>query len=414
MKIALFANTDWYLYNFRLSTALRLRALGAEVVMVSPPGDFGARFAEHGIRWLTLPMDRSSLNPLREVLLLRALTRLLAAERPDLLHNFTAKCAVYGALAARMAKVPATVNAVAGMGYVFASDSMKARTLRPIVTGLMRQSLGHGNSRVILQNPEDAEMFTSLRLAPRDKVRMIRSSGVDTELFFPVQRAADAPQPLRVLLAARLLWEKGIREFAEAAMLLRQQGRKIEFLLAGTPDAGNPGSVPQAEVERWQQQGILKWLGHVERMPALLRTVEVMALPSYYREGVPKSLIEGASSGLALVTTDLPGCREVVSEHGVDGLHVEPRSAESLAGALARLDDDRELLQRLRGRARARALQHFDHRGVIQETIDVYNEILTAPLPGDATGSLADALAVETSGAPGAATPRLPSDVSGR
>lgn len=413
MKIALFANTDWYLYNFRLSTALRLRSLGAEVVVVSPPGDFGARFAEHGIRWLTLPMNRSSLNPLREALVLQALTRLLVSEKPDLLHNFTAKCAVYGALAARMARVPATVNAVAGMGYVFASDSMKAQALRPIVTGLMRQSLSHGNSRVILQNPEDAEMFAALRLAPRYKVRLIRSSGVDTALFSPTGDEADASQPLRVLLAARLLWEKGIREFAEAAALLRQQGRRIEFLLAGTPDPGNPGSVPQAEVEHWQQQGVLKWLGHVDRMPELLRTVDVMALPSYYREGVPKSLIEGASSGLALVTTDLPGCREVVSEHGVDGLHVEPRSAESLASALARLDDDRQLLRRLGSQARSRALQHFDHRGVIQETIDVYNELLVTPLPEDPTGSLADSMGMRTSFAAAGAVPsRLPSDVS--
>ncbi|TWI01771.1 glycosyltransferase involved in cell wall biosynthesis [Luteimonas cucumeris] len=380
MKIAFFANTDWYLYNFRLSTALRLRALGAEVMMLSPPGDFGARFADHGIAWRTLPMDRSSLDPLRETLLLRALVRLLTTERPDLLHNFTVKCAVYGALAARMAKVPAVVNAVAGMGYVFTSQRMKARALRPVVSDLMRRTLGHGNSRVILQNPDDVGTFTALRLSPPDKIRLIRSSGVDTERFSPAPRDAQARRPLRVLLAARLLWEKGIGEFAEAASLMRQQGRDIEFLLAGMPDPGNPRSVPRADVERWQQQGMLTWLGHVEDMSTLMRQVDVMALPSYYREGVPKSLIEGAASGLALVTTDLPGCREVVSEDGVDGLHVAPRSAESLAAALARLDDDRPLLQRLASRARDRALQHFDHRNVIRETIDVYNELLRMPL----------------------------------
>lgn len=383
MKIAFFANTDWYLYNFRLSTALRLQSLGADIVMVSPPGDFGARFAEHGIGWQTLPMDRSSLDPLRETVVLRELTRLLASERPDLLHNFTVKCAVYGALAARVAKVPAIVNAVAGMGYVFTSDHLKARALRPVVSSLMRRTLGHGNSRIILQNPDDADMFNTLRLAPPDKIRLIRSSGVDTDRFFcPTPRDPATRHPLRVLLAARLLWEKGIGEFAEAAALLRRQGRHIEFLLAGMPDPGNPRSVPRAQVERWQQQGALKWLGHVDDMSALMRQADVMALPSYYREGVPKSLIEGASSGLALVTTDLPGCREVVTEHGIDGLHVEPRSAESLAAALAQLDDDRPLLQRLGRRARERALQHFDQRNVIKETIEVYNEVLRMPLPG--------------------------------
>lgn len=380
MKIALFANTDWYLYNFRLSTALRLQSLGVEVVMASPPGDFGARFAEHGIAWRTLPMDRSSLNPLREAQVLQALVRLLSSERPDLLHNFTVKCAVYGALAARMARIPAVVNAVAGMGYVFTSAGVKARALRPIVSDLMRRTLSSGNSRVVLQNPDDVDMFNALRLAPPEKIRLIRSSGVDTARFCPAARDPGVRRPLRVLLAARLLWEKGVGEFAEAAAMLRQQGRDIEFLLAGTPDPGNPRTVPLAQVESWHRQGALRWMGHVDDMPALMCGADVMVLPSYYREGVPKSLIEGAASGLALVTTNLPGCREVVAEHESDGLHVEPRNARSLADALARLDDDRALLQRLGRRARERALQHFDQRQVIQKTIDVYNELLQSPL----------------------------------
>ena len=379
MRFILFANTDWYLYNFRLSTALQLKAQGAEVIMLSPPGEFGARFAEHGIRWLTLPMDRASLNPLREAWTLQQLVRLLKTERPDLLHNFTVKCAVYGAIAARMAKVPAVVNAVAGMGYVFTSNRLKARVLRPVVSALMRGTLAGEHSRVVLQNTDDAEAFAASRLAPPQYIRLIRSSGVDVQRFQPVSRA-DAVRPLRVLLAARLLQEKGVREYAAAGALLRRQGRDIELLLAGMPDPGNPHSVTREEVESWQQEGVLRWLGHVDDMPALMREVDVMALPSYYREGVPKSLIEGAASGLALVTTNLPGCREVVSQHGTDGLHVAPRDANSLAEALALLDDDRALLRRLGECARQRALLHFDERMVIQKTFEVYGELLPAPL----------------------------------
>lgn len=380
MKFVFFANTDWYLYNFRLSTALRLKSQGAEVVMLSPPGDFGARFAGHGIRWITLPMDRASLNPLREAWTLRQLVRVLKAEQPDLLHNFTVKCAVYGAIAAKAAKVPAVVNAVAGMGYVFASDRLKARVLRPIVSTLMRNTLGGGHSRVILQNADDADAFAASRLAPERSIRVIRSSGVDTGRFRPAPSDAAERRPLRVLLAARLLWEKGLREYVDAAILLKRQGRDIEFLLAGTPDPGNPRSATHQEAERWQKEGVLRWLGHVDDMPALLRQTDAMALPSYYREGVPKSLIEGAASGLALVTTDLPGCREVVAQHEVDGLHVTPRDAHSLAEALARLDDDRALLRRLGERARQQAMQHFDERLVIDKTFEVYDELLAAPL----------------------------------
>jgi glycosyltransferase involved in cell wall biosynthesis len=378
MKFVLFANTDWYLYNFRLSTALELAAQGHEVVMLSPPGDYGSRFASHGLRWIGLAMDRASLNPLREMMTLHELVRTLRQERPALLHSFTMKCAVYGAIASRAAGVPAVVNAVAGMGYVYASDRMKARILRPMVTALMRGTLASSRSLLILQNPDDAETFA--RLVPERSIRVIRSSGVDTARFHPSDSAAQTGRVpsarLRVVLAARLLWEKGVGEFVEAARILRRAGRDIECLLAGMPDPGNPRSVSLATVEQWSSEGLVTWLGHVEDMPGLLRTVDAMALPSYYREGVPKSLIEGAASGLALVTTPLPGCREVVREHGVDGLHVPPRDAAALAERLAALDDDRELLQRLGARARANALAHFDERAVIRRTIEVYEELL--------------------------------------
>ena len=377
MKFVFYANTDWYLYNFRLSTALQLKEEGHEVVMLSPPGEFGDRFAGHGMRWVRLSMDRASLNPVREALMLRQLVGLLKVERPDLLHNFTVKCAVYGAFAARAAKVPAVVNAVAGMGYVFSSDRPKARMLRPFIKLLMRGTLGGGHSRLILQNPDDVEALTASRLVPLQKIRLIRSSGVDTTRFSPAASdGAGSSRPLRVLLAARLLWDKGIREFVHAAELMKQRGRNVEFVLAGTPDSGNPRSVDGREVEQWHARGLVSWLGHVEDMPALLHSVDVMVLPSYYGEGVPRSLIEGAASGLALVTTDLPGCREVVAQHGVDGLHVAPRDANSLAESLALLDDDRDLLRRLGDCARRKALADFDERVVIGKTLEVYDELL--------------------------------------
>jgi glycosyltransferase involved in cell wall biosynthesis len=382
MKFVLFANTDWYLYNFRLSTALALAEQGHEVTMLSPAGDYGPRFAGHGLRWLTLPMDRASLNPWREAMTLRALVRTLRQERPALLHSFTVKCAVYGALAARAAGVPAHVSAIAGMGYVYASDRAKARMLRPVVATLMRGALAGKSSRVILQNPDDAETLVRARLVPAQRIRVIRGSGVDTSRFSPrnlaveIHDALPAVRPLRVVLAARLLWEKGIAEFVEAAGMLKREGRAIECVLAGTPDPGNPRSVPQAQVEAWARQGLVTWLGHVDDMPALLRSADVMALPSYYREGVPRSLLEGAASGLALVTTDLPGCREIVREHGFDGLHVPPRDAAALARCLALLDDDRDLLRRLGAQARTNSLAHFDERMVIRRTIEVYEELL--------------------------------------
>lgn len=384
MKIVLYANTDWYLYNFRRSLALALRDEGHEVLLLSPSGPHGEKLREFGLRWQPVPMDRRSLNPLREALLLSHLWRVFRREKPDLVHGFTIKCAVYGSLAARVARVPARVNAVAGMGYVFISDETKARILRPIVRALLKLALGGRGARLILQNPDDVALFERARLVNSSRVRLIPGSGVDCLRFASRQPEENARQsdadvpgaaPLRVLLPARLLWDKGVAEYVEAARTLRAEGRLIHFLLAGDPDPGNPAAVPEDTVRRWVEEGIVEWLGHVDDMPSLFGGVDVVVLPSY-REGLPKGLIEAAACSLPLVTTDVPGCREVVSD-GVDGLLVPARDSEKLAGAIARLQDSPELSERLGAAAREKALTRFDERIINSKTLDVYRELVS-------------------------------------
>lgn len=378
VKIVLFANTDWYLYNFRRSLALALREAGHELLLISPPGSYGEKLRGLGLRWQPLPMDRRSLNPMREASLLLHLWRLFRRERPALVHGFTIKCVVYGSLAARLACVPARVNAVAGMGYVFTSDQPQARWLRPLVRVLMHAALDGRNARLILQNPDDVALFTRAGFADPSRIRLIRGSGVDCARF--VARAHHmpatdaAPAPLRVLLAARMLWDKGIAEFVAAARMLRGEGRAICFLLAGDPDPGNPAAVPEADIRAWQREGVIEWLGHVGNMPALYAQIDMVVLPSY-REGLPKGLIEAAACALPLVTTDVPGCREVVTD-GVDGLLIPPRNAEALARAIARLQDDPALAVRLGAAAREKALARFDERIVVADTLAVYRELL--------------------------------------
>ena len=319
-KVVLFANTDWYLYNFRLSLAQRLRQDGYEVVLLSPPGDSGPKLQALGFRWEAMPMNRRSLNPLREVFVLAWLVRFLQREKPDLVHGFTIKSAVYGSVASKLAGVPARINAVAGMGYVFTSRDLKARLLKPVVRQLMRTALNGQGSALVLQNPDDVALFKQARIVDDRAIRLIKGSGVDCSRF--VARTEDATQekaPLRVVLAARLLWDKGIAEYVEAARALRKEGRTVKFLLAGSPDEGNPASVAKDAVEGWVKEGLLTWLGHVTDMPKLMSEVDVVVLPSY-REGLPKTLIEAAACALPLITTDAPGCREVVSRSGEDGL----------------------------------------------------------------------------------------------
>lgn len=373
MKIALFANTEWYLYNFRRSLALALREAGHEVLLVSPPGPYGEKLRALGFSWVAAPMERRSLNPLRELALVNWLKRLFFEERVDLVHGFTIKCAVYGSLAARLTGIP-RVNAVAGMGYVFSSSDLKARLLRPVVRTLMRLALDGKAARLILQNPDDVSLFKKARLADPAAIRLIPGSGVDCRRFVPTPERRRGER-FRVLLAARLLWDKGVGEYVEAASRLRAQGRTIDFLLAGDPDPGNPAAVPEAQVRGWVAEGLVHWLGHVDDMPGLFATVDAVILPSF-REGLPKGLIEAGACALPLVTTDVPGCREVVSD-GVDGLLVPVHDATSLAAAIARLQDDPMLGERLGQAARIKALAEFDESIVVAKTLAVYGELLS-------------------------------------
>lgn len=371
--VVLFANTEWYLFNFRRSLAVGLREAGFNVLLVSPPGPYGEKLRALGFRWLPAPMERRSLNPLRELRLLVWLTRMMRHEKAALVHGFTIKCAVYGSLAARLAGVGARVNAVAGMGYVFISQDLRAILLRPMVRGLLRLALGGRGSRLILQNPDDLALFLGAGLVDAADVTVIPGSGVDCTRFQPALHPARG-NAMRVLLASRLLWDKGLAEYVEAARILKAQGRAIRLLLAGMPDSGNPASVADETVRDWVGAGLVEWLGHVDDMASLLAQVDAVVLPSY-REGLPKTLIEAAACGLPLVATDVPGCREVVAD-GVDGLLVPVRDGPALAAAIARLQDDPDLAARLGQAARAKALALFDERLIIENTLAVYRVLL--------------------------------------
>ena len=376
MKVIFFANTDWYLYNFRLELARFLRENGFEVVMLSPVGSYGPLLQAAGFRWVALDMDRRSLNPARELALIRRISAVYAAEKPDIVHHFTIKCVVYGSLIARWNRIHRRVNAVTGMGYVFSDEGFRARLLRPVVRGLIKGALGGSGSHLILQNKDDVADFVAADLGSSTRTHLIMGSGVDTSRFKPAAAPRARTRLMRVLLASRLLWDKGIREYIEAARLLKSDNLPIEFLLAGNPDPGNPGSVPSAQLAKWQESAEVTYLGHVDDMPALLAQVDVAVLPSY-REGVPRSLLEAAACGLPIITTDVPGCREVV-RNGENGLLIPPRDPAALAAAIRYLRDRPEERSRMGAEARRTVLQDFDQKIVFERTFAVYRDLLSA------------------------------------
>lgn len=373
MKILFFANTDWYLYNFRLPLACAVRDHGHDVVMVAPPGPYTQRLTASGFRCLSLEMNRRSLNPWSEVGVLRKLSRIYTKEAPDLCHHFTVKCVIYGGLVARTLGIPGCVNAVAGMGYVFSNSGWHARMLRPAVRGALACAVGGPRARVIVQNPEDRAELLRSGAVNDDHIHVIRGSGVNTQRFAPGMRSRVPDDVPRILLATRLLWDKGVGDYVEAARILKRQGILAEFLLAGAPDLGNPTAVPRETIAEWAREGIIRVLGHVDDMAALLPGVDIVALPSAYREGVPRILLEAAACGIPSVTTDAAGCREIVT-HDVNGLLIPARDPHALATALTRLIRDEPLRKRFGQAAREHAIKHFDESGVIARTLAVYDQ----------------------------------------
>jgi glycosyltransferase involved in cell wall biosynthesis len=369
--VVLYANTDWYLYNFRRSLALRIQSLGYAVLMISPDGEFGPRLRALGLRWEPLPMDRRSLRPHDEARLIWRIAQLLRRERPCLIHNFTLKCVVYGSLAALLAGIPHRINAVTGLGYVFISDDVKARALAPFLKTLMRFALRGRGTRVIVQNRHDGDVLVQVGVR-KAHLRLIPSSGVDCHRFVPRVREGAAPPRKRILFCGRLLWDKGLAEFVEAAQILR--GRGLDFVAAGAPDPGNPGAVPIEKICEWERLGLAHFPGHVDDMRELLAETDIFVLPSY-REGLPRSLIEAGACGLPLVATDVPGCKDVITD-GQDGLLVPARDAPALAKAIWRLAENDDLARKLGLAARERVVKSFDETIVIERTLDVYQELI--------------------------------------
>lgn len=376
MKILLFANTDWYLYNFRLALVQALCERGDEVVLVSPDGPYGPRMQEMGIRWLRFPLARRNLNPLLEGITILRLARLYRCERPELVHHFTVKCVLYGSLVSRLLGIRSVVNSVTGLGYIFTEGNGSPpkyggsgrRWLQKIVKLFYRILLRR--TYVIFQNPDDQAVFIQNGLIDPQRAALIRGSGVDILRFSP--RPEEEGLPV-VILPARLLWDKGVAEFVQAAHLLRAEGIQARFALVGDSDPENPSSVPLAQIQEWEREAVIEWWGWVEDMAEAYAKAHIVCLPSY-REGLPKTLIEAAACSRPIVASDVPGCREVV-RHGTNGLLVPSHDPFALADAVRLLVKNPSLRQKMGTRGRDIAVKEFSTAQIISQTLSVYQSL---------------------------------------
>ena len=372
-KLLFFVTEDWYFCSHRLPLAIAAREAGYEVVLATRVQAHRSIIEAAGIRLLPLDLSRGAKNPFKDWRTLLKLYGILRSERPDILHNVAMKPVLYGSLAAKFGSKTSVINALAGLGHLFAVTGRSGHLRRLVHVALKALLLRSG--RVIVQNPDDLRLLVESGTIEQNQALLIRGSGADLDRFKPTPEPSGPPV---VVMAARLLWDKGVGEFVAAAEKLKREGLKARFILVGEPDTENHSSIQKEQIEIWVQEGAIEWWGQQSDMPWVFSQCHIVCLPSYYGEGVPKVLLEAAASQRPIITTDMPGCREAV-EHQENGLLVPARDVAHLAEALRRLIEDRPLRERLAQRGRQRAEQEFGIQKVVSATLELYSECLGAP-----------------------------------
>lgn len=361
---------DWYFWSHRLPLARAVRELGARVVVAARFAAHGERIRSEGFEVAPIEFERATLDPMRDLVTIRSIARLYRTLKPDLVHHVAAKPILFGSIAARRAGVRNVVNAMAGLGFLFTSESLRARAMQKVyLAGLRVYGRGQG-CWMIVQNDDDRAILERADL-PAGRIVTIRGSGVDVDAFRPEVKLL--ARELVAVCVSRMLWDKGIGELVEAARILRARGVGVRVRLVGGTDL-NPTSVPQAVLDDWSKENIIDVVGHTSDVLGEFKRAHIAVLPSY-REGLPKSLLEAAACGLPMVATDVPGCREIC-RHEATGLLVPAGNAEAIATAIGRLCEDEALRTKLGEQARATVEREFAQTIVVARTIELYEKIL--------------------------------------
>lgn len=368
MKIVISSNTAWNIANFRESLIRALVKNGYEVVAVAPSDESASRITDCGARFVSMPMDNKGTNPVRDYCLFLRCASLFYREKPEAFLGFTVKPNVYGGLAARLCGIP-SINNVAGLGSVF----IHTNWLTQVVEILYRLALAR-SAKVFFQNKDDHLLFLSRGLVRQEVTDILPGSGVDTEKFSPMVAEEAVDQPFRFLLLARLIRDKGVGEYVEAARGILKKHENVQFQLLGFLDVKNPSAIPRAQIEKWEREGLIEYMGATSDVRPMIAQADCIVLPSY-REGAPRSLLEAASMGKPIITTDAVGCRDVVDD-GTTGFLCRPRDAEDLALKMEKmlsLSFDERKKMGLRGRQKM--IDKFDENIVINKYLHVLNEL---------------------------------------
>jgi glycosyltransferase involved in cell wall biosynthesis len=370
-RLIIVVNCPTFFLSHRLQIALAAQKVGYDVHIATGPGTDVKKILAAGLVHHPLPLSRSGMNVILEFWSLLALLRLFRKLQPSIVHLVTIKPVLYGGIAARLVGIDGVVAAVSGLGFIFEASGFKATIISSLVARMYRLALGKHNLKVIFQNPDDCETLLRATGLQRDKVVMIKGSGANLSEYNVTPMPKGIPV---VVMATRLIRDKGVYEFIEAAKQLKSRGLIARFWLAGGSDPGNPTNLDEKELSAWRNAEAVDILGHRNDIAHVFSKSSIVVLPSYYREGLPKVLIEAAACGRPVVTTDMPGCRDAI-EHEITGLLVPPRDVAALADAIERLLLDAELREQMGRSSRQLAEREFSIEKVISTHLEVYCEL---------------------------------------
>lgn len=365
-------NRAQYVLSHRHPWLVGAREAGFDVHVTTLTAGDGSWIEDLGFPYHQISDKRRSNNPFSEFQLITRLVALYWKLQPDIVHHITLRSILYGGLASLLVREPDIINGVTGLGYLFTDDDPKTRALQKSVLWTL-WILRKGRSQTYLfQNPDDSCLFRRNRIADASNSVLIRGSGVDTKEFDQTPEPSGSPV---ILFPARMLWHKGVQEFVDAAQILKGRGYDARFAMVGDTDADNPAGVSADQLKEWESQEVIEWWGYQESMPDVFDQSHIVCLPSKYREGVPKALIEAASCGRPIVTTDMPGCREIVQD-GENGILVPPDDARAVANAIGRLLKSEDLRTKMGRQGRSLVQKEFSVKRVVEQTMEVYRDVL--------------------------------------
>lgn len=360
-KVLVVLTADWFALSHFQPLIRRLVRIAGEVVVVARSTGRLASIQALGARTIDLAFDRSSMNPVSEALIVRQLARVIATERPDVVHLVAMKPIVLGGLATAIRPVPSTIVHMTGLGFLAISETTKTRLVRRAALAVIRSVLRRRGSWLLVENPEDQQFLVDGGAEPGSRVTMLGGAGIDPEVF-AAQPDPGNPVPIAAFVA-RMIRPKGVDVLMDAARRLHLRGVPLVVELFGDTDPGNPEAVPAAQLQQWDDGRALRWMGHTRDVAAVWRRADIFVLPARSREGMPRALLEAAASARPSIVTDVPGCRHFVTD-GVEGLIVPPGDVEALSRALERLAGDPDLRRRLGAAARAKVVAGYTEAAV--------------------------------------------------